>query len=384
MPESHSISPAEARKLALLSQGIHKEGDLGRGQNATLKAIERLGYIQIDTISVVERAHHHTLWSRVNGYQPQHVDTLQRDGELFEYWSHAAAYLPMRDYRFSLPRKAAINAGEKHWFRVEKKVRNEVLARVRAEGPLQSKDFDNTDRIATGWGDYKIGKRALEDLFMRGELMIAQRQGFQKVYDLPERILPAKTNTTMPSQDELLHHLITRFLGANGLGTPAQTGHLRKGIKQQLRDKCAAMHESGELVELVCKGQQYYALPESLAMLKKPLSRKKIKILSPFDNLLIQRDRTKQLFDFDYQIECYVTAKKRQWGYFVLPILWGHQFAGRMDAKIDRKTGVLHVHKLYIETPKPAEFRAALKPALDVFCAFNGGSKVVIGEVITL
>lgn len=384
MPHSLSLSPAEARKLILLSQGVHKENQLGRGKNAVLKAIKKLGYIQIDTISVVERAHHHTLWTRAPGYQKHHLDALHRDGEIFEYWSHAAAYLPMCDFRYSLPRKEAIRNGEKHWYRVEDKVLREVLARVKMEGPLQSKDFDGREKLKTGWGDFKLAKRALEHLFMRGDLMIAERKGFQKVYDLPERILAPTVDTSMPSSQELLAHLVLKFVAANGLATPVQISYLRKGLHSKVRSVCNQLVEDGKLIQVTVGEQDYLALAGFAALLQQPLSRQKIKILSPFDNLLIQRDRTKTLFNFDYQLECYVTAAKRRYGYFVLPILWGHEFAGRMDAKIDRKTNVLTVHTLFLETKKPTEFLHCWKPALERFCAFNGGTEIAISEIVIL
>lgn len=384
MTSANQLSPAQARKLVLLSQGIHKEQQLGRGQSATLAAIKKLGYVQIDTISVVERAHHHTLWSRVSNYQKEHLDQLLAQGEIFEYWSHAAAYLPMRDFRYSLPRKQAIKNGEKHWYTVDDKLLKKVLSRVRAEGPLQSKDFKKTvDNTPANWSSSPT-KRALQQLFMRGDLMIAKREGFQKVYDLPERVLPAKTDTRMPSEDEYLQHLVEQYLLAQGLGTPSQTGHLRKNIKPKLRDKCEQLADAGRIARVQVGDLEYFARADFAEVLSQPLSQQKIKILSPFDNLLIQRNRTQALFDFDYQIECYVTEKKRKFGYFVLPILWGQSFAGRMDAKIDRKTGVLTVHKLYVETKQKTQFLHQLHSALDEFCAFNGGSASQISEVIDL
>ena len=376
------LSQEQARKLVLLHQGLHKEHLLGRGKNAALKAIEQLGYVQIDTISVIERAHHHVLWSRALGYQLPHLDALQREGIVFEYWSHAAAYLPMRDYRFSLPRKLAYQNGEKHWFDVGKPVLQSVLQRIREEGPLQSKDFDGANKIKTGWGEFKIAKRALEQLFMRGELMISKRVGFQKVYDLPERVLPDSVNTKPPTEQEYLDHLIFKYLDAQGLAKPEHCGHLRKGLKPKLRARCQELLENGDLAALTCRQQTYVVRPDFATILEQPLSRQKIKILSPFDNLIIQRDRALELFNLDYQLECYVPEKKRRFGYFVLPILWGQSFAGRMDAKIERQSKQLRVKKLFIETPKHHDFLAALRPELDAFCRFTGGESVVIGQVI--
>jgi uncharacterized protein YcaQ len=282
--------------------------------------------------------------------------------------------LPMRDFRFSLPRKSAIASGERHWFNKDQKNTKYVLDRIKSDGPLQSKDFKQATVSREGWGDYKPAKRALEQLFMEGELMIAKRQGFQKVYDLTERVLPYKADTRMPSPREYHQHLIDNYLRSNGVGTPAEMAYLRKGLKPAIETLCKELLEEGDLERVTINKQNYYLLAGQDQLLQTSLSRSKVKILSPFDNLLIQRKRTKQLFNFDYLVECYVPAAKRQYGYFCLPLLWGQQFAGRMDAKIDRKTGVLDIHKLYLETEKPDLFMQALLPSLESFLQFNGGS----------
>lgn len=370
------FSSRQARKVALLSQGIHRQNDLGRGKQATLRAIEKIGYVQIDTISVVERAHHHTLWNRVNNYQSSHLDQLQKEKKLFEYWSHAAAYLPMRDYRFSLPRKQAIAGGEKHWYDKDPKLCKLVLERIQQEGPLQSRDFEHQRKGKNEWWDWKPAKRMLEQLFMEGELMIVRRDGFQKVYDLTERVLPDTVDVSMPGNEEYCDYLIYSFLRANGIGTPLEMAYLRKGMKAVLEQRCDQLLEDGQLVQIKVKQQRYFALPEITSLLNRSLSRSKVKILSPFDNLLIQRKRTSKLFKFDYQIECYVPAVKRRYGYFCLPLLWGQQFAGQMDAKIDRKTGVLKILSLHLQTKHEAKFRQALQPSLEEFLHFNAGSKI--------
>lgn len=379
-----TLSTAQAKKVVLACQGLHQEKKWGSNENSTRSIIEQLGYVQIDTISVVERAHHHTLWSRSKGYKTEHLDTLQQQGDIFEYWSHAAAYLPMRDFRFSLPRKHAFKTGaERHWRNPDPKLMSRILKRFEADGPLSSKDFADSKRSKqSGWWDWKPAKAALEQLFMQGDLMVSKRQSFQKVYDLSERVLPAHVDTRMPSDIEFQQHLIKRYLNANGLGTTAQIGYLRKGLKRKIETRCAEMVENGELIEVLMKNQRddtqhYYALPSISDVLSKPLSQQQVAILSPFDNVLIQRKRTLELFGFDYQIECYVPAAKRQYGYFCLPLLWGQTFAGRMDAKIDRKTGILTIINLYLETQKTDEFMQALSEPLDQFLAFNRGSEIV-------
>ncbi len=382
MLSSNPLSQKQARKLVLLSQGIHRQADAGRGLPAVRHVVEHLGYVQIDTISVVERAHHHTLWSRTQGYKQAHLDALLKDKSVFEYWSHAAAYLPMRDYRFSLPRKRAFVEGELHWHEKDPKLMAFVLDRIRAEGPLQARDFENTNSPAnTAWWGWKPAKRALEQLFMQGELMVAYRQGFQKVYDLTERVLPNDLNTREPDDAEFCDHLIERYLQANGLGKAREIAYLRKGLKAPVRLRCQALLEAGRLCETTVAGERYYALSSFEEILKKPLSRSKVLILSPFDNVLIQRDRMRHLFNFDYQIECYKPAAKREYGYFVLPILWGQNFAARMDAKIDRKTGIFIVRHLHIDVADMQSFIADFKTALAEFMLFNKASSITVEKI---
>lgn len=298
-----SLSLPEAQKLVLLSQQVFANKPTGTAKSSTLSAIEHLGYIQIDTISVIERAHHHTLWNRNPRYQASQLDQLVAERKVFEYWSHAAAYLPMRDYRFSLPRKRAFASGElAHWYDRDEGLIQLVLARISAEGPLMAKDFDSIGKQAGEW-KAKPAKKALEYLFMQGDLMISERVNFHKVYDLTERVLPKGTDTTTPDGEAYARFLITQYLRANGLGQVAEMCYLRKGMKRQMTTALAEMVATGEVVSLTAAGQDYYALPASLDLLSRPIPRRRVRILSPFDNLVIQRKRMKDLFGFDYLIE---------------------------------------------------------------------------------
>lgn len=378
---ANTLSLKEAQKIILLSQGIHNENKMGNGKEATYKAIESINYVQIDSISVVERAHHHSIWNRAKNYAPIHIEQLLEDKQIFEYWSHAASYLPMVDYRYSLPRKNAIAQGDLHWFSKDRKSMSLVLKRIKADGPLQAKDFKDIRETKTGWWDWKPAKKALEQLFMEGELMIVKRQGFQKVYDLTERVLPSNIDTSTPSEEEYFQHLIINYLNANAIGTPEQITYLLKGLRAPVRKHCIQMCEDGLLTIVTVNNLPYYALPTANNLLKKKLSRNKVKILSPFDNLLIQRKRTKELFNYDYQIECYVPANKRKIGYFSLPLLWGRKFSGRMDVKMDRKAGILNILNLHIETANTGEFIVDLKKTLDKFLSFNNGSSINIARI---
>lgn len=369
----NTISPAEARRLYLHSQGLYGH-DYGRGKAGALNVIEHIGYVQIDTIAVVERAHHHTLFTRVKDYKKSYLDELlARDKTIFEYWSHAAAYLPMRDYRYSLPRKKLFAEGKQHWFHGKKPLQM-VYDRIKAEGPLQSKDFEEK-RAAKGWYEWKTTKQALEQLFMSGQLMVAERRNFQKVYDLTERVLPKWVDTTMPGEREMARHLILSAIDASGFAAASEISYLRRTQHDTVKKALTAMLKDGELQELKVGGLKdtFYTTQDKLDELHTIRAQKKIHILSPFDNAIIQRRRLINLFDFDYTIECYVPEPKRVYGYFVLPVLYGDAFAGRIDAKADAATQTLIVRGLWLEDGyKVTEtiLRAFVK-ALKQFAAFN-------------
>lgn len=368
-----SLSIDDARKLVLLSQGLPSFKRARGPLDSTLSALEQLGYVQIDTISVIQRAHHHTLWNRNPRYTASHLDQLVAEKRVFEYWSHAAAYLPMRDFRFSLPRKRAIACGEQeHWFERNPRLENQVLKRIASEGPLMAKDFENSGKRI---GDWKIkpAKRALETLFMQGDLMVSQRINFQKVYDLTERALPTGTDTTDPTPEEHARFLITRFLRANGLGQAAEIAYLLPKTRPLIHRTMMDMVATGELRQIRVEDKDYHVLPDSLETLNKPLARSRLKILSPFDNLVIQRKRMQALFGFNYLIECYLPAAKRQYGYFTLPILWNGRLAARMDCKAERRTSLLHIHHLALEPwlVKKDAFLEALVKELASFLQFN-------------
>ena len=340
------------RSSALLHQGLTSATPFGAGKQATLKALEHLSYVQIDTLAVVERAHHHTLWSRVPSYKPTHLESLIEERKIFEYWSHAAAFLPMRDYRFALPRMNAVKRGESRWLAsVSAKDELEVLARIRGDGPLRARDFDSPKEQKGSWWNWKPAKRTLEKLFFQGELMVASRDGMQKVYDLRERVLPIDTDINEPTLHELADYLIDSSLTAHGFTTQKQVTHLRQGaelrrtVNSILKERIAA----GALIEFCTPNMTgVYAAPDIIEG-KRVKSDNKVRLLSPFDNAVIHRDRIEKLFDFNYTIECYVPKTKRKFGYFCLPILYKSALVGRADCKADRNSKRLDVLQLHIE-----------------------------------
>lgn len=379
-----SLSDQQARKLVLLSQGIPPPTLYGKAPihslNATYAAIKNLGYIQIDTISVIQRAHHHTLWNRNPRYQVSHIEDLLSSKQIFEYWSHAAAYLPMKDYKYSLPRKQSIKNGSlDHWYERDEQLMKSVLKRISKEGPLMARDFENNGKKPGEWNS-KPAKRALEYLFMQGALMVPCRKKFQKVYDLAERVLPENTDTSIPDSREYARYLIKRYLVANGLGQASEVGYLLKNSRPVINEAMREMASNGELLRVKLGDAIYYVLPSSLELLNKRLPREKVKILSPFDNLLIQRKRASTLFNFDYQLECYVPEKKRKFGYFVLPVYWDGSLRARMDCKVYRKESTLHILSLFLEPGirNMDAFLPALSKELLSFMDFNACKNIRI------
>lgn len=371
---AETLSLQQACKTVLHSQKLPPVKQKGSAVNATLAAIENLGYIQIDTISVIQRAHHHTLWNRNPGYKSSQLDRLVKEKRVFEYWSHAAAYLPMRDYRYSLFRKNEIKTGKQgHWYTKDEELMDYVYKRIKTEGPLMAKDFEHDGRKSRDWGS-KPAKRALENLFMQGDLMISYRNNFHKVYDITERVLPEGLDTSLPTPKEYARFLILSYLRANGLGRVSEITYLLKNIKNHVSTVAEVMLSDGELLQFKVGDNIYFALPETMELLNRPLARSKLKILSPFDNLLIQRKRIQDLFNFDYQIECYLPEAKRKYGYFSLPVMWEGKLVARMDCKADRKESVLNIYNLAMEpgaVKRSDALLEALKKELVPFMEFN-------------
>ena len=369
------LSIERARRLAVASQGIYSLSKTTSRQSRVqrvVKVLERLSYVQIDTICVVQRAHHHVFWSRLPDYQAQDLSDAVAQKKVFEYWSHAAAYLPIRDYRYSLKRKREVAASDRYWLKKDLQQTAYVRDVIRERGPMMARDFKQVRSIKNpGWGDSKPAKQALERLFMEGELMICGRQNFQKVFDLSERVLPSDIDTTEPSDIEFLDYLIFRFLEAHGFGNAHQIAYLRKGMVKPIDSRCKSLLLEGRLVEILIGGSAYYALLNYQDLIEQEMPRSSVKILSPFDNLLIQRKRVAELFSFDYQIECYVPADKRKYGYFVLPILKGNTLFARMDARVNRKTARFEVLNLWFEAKPKLIDRQRLVKAIREFAKFN-------------
>ena len=340
------------RRLALQHQGLMTTPSFGNGLSATCRAIEHLGYVQIDTISVVERAHHHVLWSRVPDYNQSHLNQLVQQKQIFEYWYHAASYLPIQDYRYALLRMEKVRDGMHRYFnRGDQRLMNEILIRAQAEGKIRLRDIDKENKANTGgWWNSSLARRSIEQLFMQGDLMISERIGMEKVYSLTESCLPSGLDLSKPSLDEYALYLLNTTFRAHGVFTLKQLLHLQTGkdIRDAMQNVLNQQIEEGLITTIKdVDGQLYYVNSESL---NQTISiEPSVKILSPFDNLVIHRDRLNSLFKFDYRIECYVPESKRIYGYFCLPILYGDQLVGRIDCKAHRAKKVFEIISLHLE-----------------------------------
>lgn len=368
-----NISVEEARASIVNAQLLDS-----KDVNNTLSVIKHLGYVQIDTLSVAERAHNHVLFTRNHKYDNKELNELLTNKQIFEYWSHAASYLPMDDFRFSLFRKKEYKNGKKHWFEKDDKVIKHVISRIKKEGALQSKDFKNEKNGGGEWYTWKPAKIALEQLFMEGRLMVTYRQGFQKVYNLTERVLPENLDKSIPTTDEYVEYLISRSIQSQGIVAQNEIDYLLKGLKPAINKIIKAKLERAEVKKVMIKGidQKYYTYDSSIVA----TTNKSLHILSPFDNLVIQRKRLKELFDFDYQIECYVPEAKRKYGYYSLPVFYDNQFVGRLDPKAERKTGLFIVKFLWFEPNyiPDDQFFNLFAQQLKSFASFCGCDTIVI------
>ena len=378
------LTPAQARAIILHAAGLHKKAPFGKGREAVQKAIDHLGFVQIDTNYTVERAHHHTIWSRVPDYKPEWLGQLQDEGRIFEFFTSDAGYLPMENFRFSLPVKKGFEARRKELTPAEVNLMSRVLDRIAREGPLMVKDFEN-DRLeaSSGWWDWRPAKLALERLYLDGRLMTTRTKEFHKVYDLPLNLIPDDTDQAMPPPEEFARHVIRRELKAQGIGYANTVAWRARYVKDNLvKKQLEKLVEEGEVVRVEVEGLKTSPLYMLPAYKNKKISLSDDAfILSPWDVVNFFRRRVKEFFNFDYQIECFVPEAKRKYGYFSLPVLIGDRMVARMDSKADRKLRLLTIHNLHFEPVKLTQpMVAAFTLALRAFARFNQCQDIVISR----
>lgn len=349
----------QARALMIATQGLARRPLKKATKKDVLNAIRRMGALQIDTIHVVARSPYLVLWSRLGPYDPVWLEELLADGAIFEYWAHEACFLPVEDYRLYRHRMLGAEAmGWKYsraWVEAHRSDIEQLLRHIRERGAVRSADFERTDGKAGGWWEWKTEKRALESLFTAGELMIARRQKFQRVYDLRERVLPGWHDDQLPSSETVRRELALKAVRALGLTTAGWVSDYFRTSKRETLSTVFALAEEGAILSVEVEGWRETAFihPDNLKLAKaastNSLKLELTTLLSPFDPLVWDRARALFMFDFAYRLECYTPEPKRRYGYFTLPILRRGALVGRLDAKAHRKDGVFEIKSLYLE-----------------------------------
>lgn len=368
------LSKAEARKIILNASGLARKAQFGTGIEAVYRVIDHLGFLQLDTNYTVERAHHQMLFARVPDYQPEWLAELCEDGRIFEYFLSDSGFIPMHDFRYSIPVKKGFAAGRSLLTPAESRLMKEILDRVERDGAVMVSDF-TADRIeaSSGWWDWRPAKVAIERLYLDGTLMITRNKAFRKLYDLPLNLMPLDVDVTEPTSEEFSRYIIFRTLAALGIASFKDMAWRARRVKgNPLKAELAKMVEEGQVSVVNVEGlkkNEFYMLSDQEGNVEISGD---VFILSPFDTLTVFRHRLTEFFNFDYQIECFVPAEKRIYGYFSLPVLLGDVFIARMDSKADRKHKILIIHNLHFE-PVVLDQKeiAKLAEALKAFVTFN-------------
>ncbi len=341
-PPSHPLTKAQARHIWLHAQRLDTVAPFGDGAAATTAAVEHLGYVQIDTINVIERCHHHILWSRIPAYRREHLHQAQTlDKSVFEYWTHALSYVPTKDLRFFTGTMKQYQRERHGWFAsVTNADLRKVMALIRNGGALTIRDIDDdvlVDKLHP-WASRKPSKHALQQAFYAGRVTISEREGMLKSYELMERHFGWDRPPKPASATEMSGYLLDRALRAQGVVSLDSVCYLDAKRKPAIRQLIEARLRRGELVPVVLEGAgkfEHWARPDILEA-RDPAS-DMVHILSPFDPLIIQRKRTHLFFDYEHRFEAYVPKEKRLFGYFALPVLVGDQIVAAIDLKTDRK-----------------------------------------------
>jgi len=346
-----SLSKVQARHLWLRAQRLDTATPFGEGPQAVASAVEHLGYVQIDTISVIERAHHHILWTRIPAYRRADLRQAQSvDKSIFEYWTHALSYVPAKDFRFFIPdMKLHRREGHKWFATVTPADLRKVLRLLRKDGALTIRDIDDDVLVDKEhlWASRKPSKRALQLAFYTGVVTIGERNGMLKTYELMERHFGWNRPPKSASTGEVANYLLDRALRAQGIVSLDSICHLDAPRKAKIRRLIESRVRRKELVPVALDGagkQEHWARTEVVETSGEGAP-EMVHILSPFDPLIIQRKRTELFFGYGHRFEAYVPKEKRVFGYFALPVLVGEDIVAAIDLKTDRKNRELLVQK---------------------------------------
>jgi uncharacterized protein YcaQ len=382
-PAAATLPKPLARRLWLHAQGLDTPAPFGTGPAATLAATRQLGYVQIDTINVIERSHHHILATRIPGYRREHLAQAQSvDKTVFEYWTHALSYVPVEDYRYFLPAMQRHRTDPAAWFDgVGRADLRRLLRRISQEGPLSLRDIDDDVLVDKdhAWASRKPSQRALKLAFYQGTLTVSARSGILKTYELTDRHFGWPPRPRTATAGQVTTYLLDRALRAQAVVSLDAICHLDAPSKPAVHALIEQRVKRKTLVPVVLQGSTiaHWAAPATLDTALAPLADDQVHILSPFDPLVIQRKRLLHFFDYAHRFEAYVPAPKRVFGYFALPVLLGDRIVAAIDLKTDRAAQALRVQKWTWVEDVGAAGRQAIDAALHRFEDFQLGRDAI-------
>ena len=376
--KEYTVDQAQAKRWWVHAQGLDERAPFGSGVSATSVAIEHLGYVQIDTISVIERSHHHILFTRIPDYQKEFLRQSQsQDKTVFEYWTHALSYLPTKDFRYFYKEMKAYEKSPSAWFRsVKKQDYQKVLKLIKKEGPISIRDINDDVLVEKNhpWASRKPSKKALQLGFYTGKLVISERLGMLKKYELAERHFSWKQKPKPASEKEILEYILARALRTQGIVSVDSICYLDAKKKPLIKALLDTQVKAKKLTPLKIRGdlKTQYWIPSSLMDQKPKSDPTLVHILSPFDPLIIQRKRLQALFDYEHRFEAYLPKEKRKFGYFALPVLIDDKIVAAVDLKTDRNQGELLIQKWsWLGKSKSVENKRKIEQELHRFEKFQ-------------
>jgi len=392
-----TISPTVARRLAIVAQGL--AGPLPADPNAAmLDTLRQIRCLQLDPIRVVDRTQYLVLWSRLGHYDRDQLHRLvHEDRHLFEYWAHCASLVLVEDYpvhEYMMRRHGKSgSAWSKRitaWVKENAAFRQYILDELAARGPLRTQDFDNSALAPWSSGGWNSGRSVgymLDHLWLTGQIMVARRNGLERWWDLTERVLPMHTLTGGWRDSQVTYAAAQKSLRALGVGRVRDIQrHFIEGRYPQLPKVMTRLQKEKKVLPVIVEGWpgDWFIHTDTLPLLAQLQTgewQPRTTLLSPFDNLIRDRDRTELMWDFFYRIEIYVPPAKRQYGYYVLPILHGDQLIGRIDPKMDWKQEVLTVNAIYPEATTPLDEATgqAVRQTIEQLACFLGATQIVYG-----
>jgi uncharacterized protein YcaQ len=396
-----TLSKTSARQLAVTRQ--HLSGKPPKPSRAAILEIVRdLGCLQLDPISAVARSHLLVLWSRLGVYDPADVERLLfEDRALFEYWAHVASIVLTEDYPVHHWRMKQYGRGEgedtwsdrvRDWLAQNQPLYDFILAELSEKGALMSRQLELDDKVSnawvsSGWTNGRNVGQMIDFLWGEGKIMVSGRSGGQKVWDLTERCFPDWAQHEAWDEGQVVGYAAQKAIRALGIATIQQIKvHYTRGRYPNLPAVLQTLEAAGTIQRVAVENLPgtWYIHTDDLPLLDRIEAgefQPRTVLLSPFDNLICDRARTEALWDFYFRIEIYVPANKRQYGYYVLPILHGDQLIGRVDPQYDRKTKILHINNLYAEPKAPARAASAIRKSIESLAAFLGAQRIVYGNV---